>query len=65
MEHRRWIVVGTDFSSIAERAAAPAAALGAGIACVLPHSDRDEDRVDLESGGAHRPPEDAGASFAA
>jgi nucleotide-binding universal stress UspA family protein len=43
MEHRRWIVVGTDFSSIAdaalERAAALASALGASLACVHAYED--------------------------
>jgi nucleotide-binding universal stress UspA family protein len=43
MEHRRWIVVGTDFSPVAERAleraAALASALGASLACVHAYED--------------------------
>jgi nucleotide-binding universal stress UspA family protein len=51
MEQRRWIVVGTDFSSVAERAleraAALASALGTGLACV--HAYEDPPGARLES----------------
>jgi nucleotide-binding universal stress UspA family protein len=58
MEHRRWIVVGTDFSSVAEkaleRAAALASALGAGLACVHVYEDPPGTRAESDPAPAIR-----------